>query len=137
MTAQGPVWRAQGTNLFRLPFERLKVSGANDAGEPNGEPTTSGTRPRQATSSHGHCWWMPRRATSSHVQRRYDLALQARGRWFEPTCAHCFSRPDGHAVISEVIVREPNGEPKLLMILAMAGPREASRSTGTPDSSAS
>jgi hypothetical protein len=47
----------------------VPVSGANEAGEPNGEPTTTDTRPCQATSSHGHDWWMPRRATSSHVQR--------------------------------------------------------------------
>jgi len=30
-----------------------------------------------------------------------------------------------------MIVREPNGEPKLLMILAMAGLCEASRGTGS------
>jgi hypothetical protein len=36
-----------------------------------------------------------------------------------------------------MIVREPNGEPKLLMILAMAGPCEASRGAGSPYSSAS
>jgi hypothetical protein len=30
-----------------------------------------------------------------------------------------------------MIVREPNGEPKLLMILAMAGLGEASRGTGS------
>src|SRR6266496_2202935 len=32
---------------------------------PNGEPTTTDTGPRQATSSHGHGWQMARRATSS------------------------------------------------------------------------
>jgi hypothetical protein len=57
----------------------LKVSGANELGEPNGEPTSTGFRPRQATSSHGRGWQMPHRAMSSHVQRRYDLVLQARG----------------------------------------------------------
>jgi hypothetical protein len=55
-------------------------------GEPNGEPTPTAIRPHQATSS--------------HVQRRYVLALQARGRRFEPCCAHCFSQ-------LEMIVREP------------------------------
>jgi hypothetical protein len=92
----------------------LKVSGANELGEPNGEPTSTGTRPRQATSSHSRDWQMPHRATSSHVQRRYVLALQARGRWFEPTCAHCFSRP-ATCYEFEMIVREPNGEPKLMV----------------------
>jgi hypothetical protein len=62
---------------------------------------------------------MPRQATSSHVQRRYELVLQARGHWFETSCAHCFSE-------LEMIVREPNGEPRLLMILAIAGLGEAS-----------
>jgi hypothetical protein len=108
----------------------LKVSGANELGEPKGEPTSTGIRPRQATSSHSHGWQMPRRATSSHVQRRYELVLQARGRRFEPCCAHCLSE-------LEMIVREPNGEPKLLMILAMTGLCRASRGTGTPHSSAS
>ena len=36
-----------------------------------------------------------------------------------------------------MIVREPNGEPRLLMILALAGLGKASRGTGTPHSSAS
>src|ERR1022692_3787544 len=35
----------------------LKVSGANAVGEPNGEPTSTGIRPHQATSSHSHRWW--------------------------------------------------------------------------------
>ena len=77
---RGPCGRTSGTCLRSLPEGhsgreqwRLrscssKVSGANDAGAPNGEPTTTGIRPRQATSSHGPRWWMARRATSSHVQ---------------------------------------------------------------------
>ena len=36
-----------------------------------------------------------------------------------------------------MIVREPNGEPKLLMILSWPGYAKLSRSTGTPHSSAS
>src|ERR1022692_268411 len=99
-------------------------------GEPNGEPTTTDTRPRQATSSHDHRCSIAHRATSSHVKRPYFLVLQARGRRFEPCCAHCFSE-------LEMIVREPNGEPQLLMILAMAGLCEASRGAGTPHSPAS
>src|ERR1022692_2720104 len=67
----------------------LKVSGANEPGEPNGEPTSTGIRPHQATSSHSRGWQMPHWATSSHVWRLYDLVLQARGRRFEPYCAHC------------------------------------------------
>jgi len=49
---------------------------------------STGIRPRQATSSHSHRWQMPHRATPSHVQRRHDLALQARGHWFETSYAH-------------------------------------------------
>src|ERR1035437_349888 len=96
----------------------LKVSGTNEPGEPNGEPTSTGTRPCQATSSHSRGWQMPHRATSSHVQRPYVLVLQARGRRFEPCCAHCFSE-------LEMIAREPNGEPRLLMILALAEARRS------------
>ena len=55
---------------------------------------------------------MPHWATSSHVWRLYDLVLQARGRRFEPYCAHCFAGQT-HAVINEMIVREP----KLMVIL--------------------
>ena len=65
--APGATW--PGSSNFRLPFGLLKVSGANETGEPNGESTTTGTRPHQATSSHSHRWWMPHQATSSHVQR--------------------------------------------------------------------
>jgi hypothetical protein len=54
---------------FRLRSCSLKVSGANEKGEPKGEPTSIGIRPRQATSSHSRGWQMPRQATSSHVQR--------------------------------------------------------------------
>jgi hypothetical protein len=95
---------------FRPPFGFLKVSGANETGEPNGEPASTGTRPRQATSSHSHRWQMPHQATSSHVQRRYELVLQARGRRFEPCCAHCFSRPKACCGL-HMVVSEPNGEP--------------------------
>ena len=31
---------------------------------------------------------MPDQATSGDVRRRYELSLQARGHWFEPSCAH-------------------------------------------------
>src|ERR1022692_2070944 len=89
----------------------LKVSGANEIGEPNGEPTSTGIKPHQATSSHSRGWQMPHRATSSHVQRRYVLALQARGHWFETSCAHCF-RSSGLCWDLRMVVSEPNGEPK-------------------------
>ena len=82
-------WRVSG-----LRSCSLKVSDANETEEPNGGPTTTGIRPHQATSSHSRGWQMPHRATYSHVQRPYDLVLQARGRRFEPCCAHCFSGPD-------------------------------------------
>jgi hypothetical protein len=42
---------------LRLPFVLLKVSGANETGEPNGEPTTTTIIRRcRATSSHGPRW---------------------------------------------------------------------------------
>ena len=88
----------------------LKVSGANEMGEPNGEPTSTGIRPRQATSSHSDRWQLPHRATSSHAQRRYVLALQARGRRFEPCCAHCFRRPSACCDL-RMVVKGANGEP--------------------------
>jgi hypothetical protein len=50
---------------FRPRSCPLKVSGANETREPNGEPTSTDTRPHQATSSHGPHWWMPHQATSS------------------------------------------------------------------------
>ena len=78
----------RGGSRFEAAAALLKVSDTNEMGEPNGGPTPTGIRPRQATSSHGCGWQMPRRATYSHVQRRFVLALQARGRWFEPSCAH-------------------------------------------------
>jgi hypothetical protein len=81
----------------------LKVSDTNEMGEPNGEPTPTGIRPRQATSSHGCGWQMPHRATSSHVQRRYVLALQARGRRFEPCCAHCFRRSQACCDLEKIV----------------------------------
>ena len=31
---------------------------------------------------------MPYQATPSNVLRRHELSLQARGHWFEPSCAH-------------------------------------------------
>jgi hypothetical protein len=41
------------------------AGGANEVGEPNGEPTTTGIRRRQATPSHSRGWQMPCPATSS------------------------------------------------------------------------
>src|SRR5215470_4354208 len=38
---------------------------------------------------------MAYQATSGDVPRRYELSLQARSRWFEPTCAHQVSQLDG------------------------------------------
>jgi hypothetical protein len=77
-------------------------------GEPNGEPASTGIRPHQATSSHNCGWQMPHWATSSHVQRRYVLALQARGRRFEPCCAHLFAQVSGVLRLA-VIVKEAVG----------------------------
>ena len=43
-------------------------------GEPNWEPTTLGTGPRQATSSHYHRGRTARQATPSAVQARFESA---------------------------------------------------------------
>ena len=48
-----------------------------------------------------------------------------------------FEQASGMPVILEMIIREPNGEPKLMVILSVVGLCEASRSTGTPHSAAS
>jgi hypothetical protein len=49
-------------------------------------------------------------ATPGHVQRRFELALQARGRRFEPCCAHCFRRPSACCGLC-MVVSGANGEP--------------------------
>ena len=128
-----------GRNQRRVPSLRSclsKLSDANKIGEPNGEPTSTGARPRQATSSHSRGWQMPHPATSSHVQRRYVLALQARGRRFEPCCAHCFRSSEACCDL-EKIVGSLTGS-QLIVILSVVGAmRRAPRGTGTPHSSAS
>ena len=89
----------------------LKVSGANETGEPNGEPTTTDTRPRQATSSHSHRWWMP----PGHVQPRPATVITRLTS--EGPQVRTLLRPLSSEL--EMIVREPNGEPKLMVILSM------------------
>jgi hypothetical protein len=115
---------------FRLLCGSLKASGANERGEPNGEPTSTGIRPHQATSSHSHRWWMPHQATYSHVQRRYVLAIQARGRRFEPCCAHCF-RSSAACCDLERIVRGLTGS-QLIVILPVAGAMSTPRVRAHP-----
>jgi hypothetical protein len=119
--------RHGGGNKFQAGSYLLKVSGANETG---GAKRGANNHRHQATSGHVQPQSLLADATPSHVQRQHELALQARCRRFEPCCAHCFSEP-------EMIVREPNGEPISLMILALAGRGEASRGTGPPHSSAS
>jgi hypothetical protein len=70
--SRGPV--AGGRSEFQAAAScSSKVSGANETREPNGEPTTTGIRPRQATSSYGHCWWMD--ATPGYAQPRPATVL--------------------------------------------------------------
>jgi hypothetical protein len=47
-------------------------------------------------------------ATPGHVQPRYELVLQARGRRFEPCCAHLCSQVSGTSDLV-VIVKETAG----------------------------
>jgi hypothetical protein len=43
---------------------------------------------------------LARHPTVTDGTRRTDSALQARGRWFEPTCAHGFSGPCRTSLLS-------------------------------------
>jgi hypothetical protein len=56
----------------RMPSVLLKVSGANEAGEPNWEPTPTIIGPCQATSSHGLRWWMHTRPRPAMPSDRDD-----------------------------------------------------------------
>src|SRR6266567_1105566 len=96
-------------------------------------PASGHARPRPATDLAGECHTGPRPATSSD---RNDSSYK-RGAGGSNPPAPTVLAGQRHAVILEVIVREPNGEPKLMVILSVVGLCEASRSTGTPDSSAS
>jgi hypothetical protein len=70
------------------------VTDRTGPGEPNGEPMTADTEPHQATVGNYCCWSMTYRALPAIVQRRRCCALQARGHWFEPSCAHQPEHPD-------------------------------------------
>jgi hypothetical protein len=56
--------------------------------EPNGEPTEADAGRRTATSGDNQFSELPLQATPGDVPRRKNCALQARGHWFEPSCAH-------------------------------------------------
>ena len=56
--------------------------------EPNQEPTATGSEPRMATPSQHRRWQTALQATPSTAQRSGARALQARGHWFETSCAH-------------------------------------------------
>jgi hypothetical protein len=77
-------------------------------GEPNGEPTSTGIRPRQATSSHSHRWWMPRQATSSHGTNSPYKRGAAGSNPAAPTVLAAQGR-----VASSLVVSKANGEPNI------------------------
>ena len=107
----------------------LKVSGTNEMGEPNGEPTSTGIRPHQATSSHSRGWQMPRQATSSHVQRRYELVLQARGRRFEPCCAHCFRSSEAYCDLEKIVRSLTGSQSRRLFVWLRSEPAAVGTAT--------
>jgi hypothetical protein len=85
--------------------------------------TGSQRPPASGTSSHGYGWWMPRRATPSHVRRRYFLVLQARGRRLASCCAHCFAGQRlalvGRTLVQVTKVAKTGSQ--LIVILSLAG----------------
>jgi len=78
--AAGQSRAAGGAGTTGYPAARSK--------EPNQEPTTADTGPHWATASHHRCRQMPQQAVPSTIQPPRGCALQARGHWFEPSCAH-------------------------------------------------
>ncbi len=77
--AAGQSRAAGGAGTTGYPAARSK--------EPNQEPTIADTGPHWATASHHRCRQMPQQAMPSTIQPPRRCALQARGRWFEPSCA--------------------------------------------------
>jgi hypothetical protein len=68
---------------------RKFLSAANGiVGEPNGEPTQADTGQRRATPGDNNSSLLAEQATADDAQRRNERVLQARGHWFEPSCAH-------------------------------------------------
>jgi hypothetical protein len=65
------------------------------SGEPNGEPTTTGTGLCQATSSHFRCWWNPRQAPPGDARRRSESASSAVGRRSESCSGRTTLSPSG------------------------------------------
>jgi hypothetical protein len=55
-------------------YEHSNVSVATRLWEPNWEPTTTGTGPRRATSSHYRRSWTARQATPGDIRRHYGNA---------------------------------------------------------------
>ena len=91
-------------------------------------PASGHIRPRPATVIAGRCHTGPRPATSSDGTN----SPYKRGAAGSNPAAPTVLAGQMHALINEMIVREPNGEPKLLMILAVAGLCEISRDGGRP-----
>jgi hypothetical protein len=105
----------------------LKISGANELGEPTGSqrpPASGHARPRPATVVAGRCHTGPRLATSSDG----TSSPYKRGAAGSNPAAPTVLAGQTHAVINEMIVREPNGEPnrepRLQMILFVVGGAE-------------
>jgi hypothetical protein len=56
--------------------------------EPNQEPTATTVRQHRTPSGFCHRSSEARQATPGNARQLAERALQARSRWFEPTCAH-------------------------------------------------
>jgi hypothetical protein len=80
------------TTAFAAPVRYMadeSVSEANQiSGEPNGEPAQADGRRRTAASSDEQRSYLAPQAIARDVPRQFGHALQARGHWFEPSCAH-------------------------------------------------
>ena len=73
---------------------------------------------------------MPLQATAGDVQRRYERTLQARGHWFEPSCAHQIRSLFRNASLIEKSNRRAKGltAADVQETLAVGFPRAACRS---------
>ena len=59
----------------------------------SGEPAQADGRRRTAASSDEQGSYLALQTIARDVPRQFGHALQAKGHWFEPSCAHCFRIP--------------------------------------------
>jgi len=104
------MWPVRRTSRPRGGHQGRRRAGSK---EPSQEPTATGTRPHRATASQHRRRQTPHQATSSTLQQRRIRALQARGHWFEPSCAHqvCAARCPAAAARAEPVLRSPPAPP--------------------------